>query len=74
MPLPSFSPVVLCFGVLPAFAIAPLRADLPANYVTSNGIKMILIRAGSFQMGNSQPGYDVNGKTYYIGISYRFGQ
>lgn len=30
-------------------------ADRPESYVTSNGIKMVLIRAGTFLMGNDQP-------------------
>jgi len=36
--------------------LAPLgAADLPESYVTPNGIRIILIRAGSFTMGNERP-------------------
>jgi formylglycine-generating enzyme required for sulfatase activity len=39
-------------ALVPALGAAQAQ---PESYVTSNGIRMILIRAGSFQMGNDLP-------------------
>lgn len=36
-------------------ALSGRAAERPASYVTSNGIKMVLVRGGSFLMGNDQP-------------------
>jgi formylglycine-generating enzyme required for sulfatase activity len=34
---------------------APDTGPAPATFVTSNGLRMVLVRAGSFEMGNDQP-------------------
>ncbi len=42
--------------MLPMMMALPMAAgDLPESFVTPNGIRMILIRAGSFTMGNARP-------------------
>lgn len=39
----------LCAG------LAAVAAELPETFITSNGIKMVLVRRGSFLMGNDRP-------------------
>lgn len=42
-------------GLAVALGASTPPAALPESYVTSNGIRMILIRGGSFRMGNDLP-------------------
>jgi len=43
------------FLILAIGLVSSSRAELPESYVTDNGIRMVLIRAGTFSMGNALP-------------------
>ncbi len=44
-----------CTGFALVLCATALSAALPESFVTSNGIRMVLIRGGSFRMGNELP-------------------